>query len=137
MQESFLRAFSAFETFRGEEAKSWLLAIVRNTCMTWMKRNRNGAEAFEFDERVEDPSAPAPDPEALLVISCNREQVRKALEQLPPDFREALVLREFEDLSYKEIAASTGVPVGTVMSRLARGRDWMRRVLSSPAKEPA
>ncbi len=103
-----------------------------------MKRNRNSAGTLTFDdERVEDPAAPAPDPEALLLISNNREQVRKALEQLPADFREVLVLREFEDLSYKEIAAITSVPVGTVMSRLARGRDWMRRVLISPAKEPA
>jgi RNA polymerase sigma-70 factor, ECF subfamily len=92
---------------------------------------------FGLEEQVEDPSEPSPDPEETLLISCDREQVRKALEQLPSDFREAVVLRELEGLSYKEIATTIGVPVGTVMSRLSRGRDWLRRILASPRKEPA
>ena len=66
------------------------------------------------------------------MIACDREQVRRALEQLPSDFREAVVLREMEGLSYKEISAIIGVPIGTVMSRLSRGRDWLRRILSTP-----
>ena len=66
------------------------------------------------------------------MISCDREQVRQALEQLPLDFREAIVLREMEGLSYKEISTTIGVPLGTVMSRLSRGRDWLRRILSAP-----
>ncbi len=137
VQEAFLRAFSALENLRGEDAKPWLLTIVRNTCMTWGKRNRNAAATIGLEEQVEDPSEPSPDPEEALLISCDREQVRKALEQLPSDFREAIVLRELEGLSYKEIATTVGVPLGTVMSRLSRGREWLRRLLSSPRKEPA
>jgi RNA polymerase sigma factor (sigma-70 family) len=137
VQEAFLRAFSGVENLRGEDAKPWLLTIVRNTSLTWMKRNRNAAATIGLEEQVEDPSEPSPDPEETLLISCDREQVRKALEQLPSDFREAIVLRELEGLSYKEIATTVGVPLGTVMSRLSRGREWLRRLLSSPRKEPA
>lgn len=136
VQEAFLRAFSALDHLRGEDPKPWLFAIVRNTSMTWLKRNRNAAAAVGLEEQVEDPSEPSPDPEETLLISCDREQVRQALEQLPTDFREAIVLRELEGLSYKEIASLIGVPLGTVMSRLSRGRDWLRRVLTSPRKEP-
>jgi RNA polymerase sigma factor (sigma-70 family) len=132
VQDAFLRAFSAFETFRGEDAKPWLLTIVRNTSLTWLKRNRSAGVPIGFEETHEDPTESAPDPEELLLKSCDREQVRQALEQLPPDFREAIVLREMEGLSYKEISATTRVPLGTVMSRLSRGRDWLRRILSPP-----
>src|SRR6266853_1611585 len=85
-----------------------------------------------FEEALEDPIERSPDPEEGLLISCDREQVRQALEQLPSDFREAVILREMEGLSYKEISATVGVPIGTVMSRLARGRDWLRRILLTP-----
>jgi len=139
VQEAFLRAFSAFDGFRGEDAqpqnakaKAWLLTIVRNTSMTWLKRNRNAGSTLGFEEALDDPRERSADPEEILLISCDREQVRRALEQLPPDFREAIVLREMEGLSYREISATVGVPLGTVMSRLSRGRDWLRRILSSP-----
>jgi RNA polymerase sigma-70 factor (ECF subfamily) len=132
VQEAFLRAFSAFESFRGEDAKPWLLTIVRNTSMTWLKRNRNAGATIGLEEALEDPVERSPDPEEGLLISCDREQVRQALEQLPLDFREAVILREMEGLSYKEISATVGVPIGTVMSRLARGRDWLRRILLTP-----
>jgi RNA polymerase sigma factor (sigma-70 family) len=132
VQEAFLRAFSAFESLRGEDAKPWLLTIVRNTSMTWLKRNRNAGATIGFEEALEDPVEHSPDPEERLLISCDREQVRQALEQLPSDFRVAVVLREMEGLSYKEISATMGVPLGTVMSRLSRGRDWLRRILSTP-----
>jgi RNA polymerase sigma factor (sigma-70 family) len=135
VQEAFLKAFSAFETLRGADAKPWLLTIVRNTSMTWLKRNRHAAAMLPFEERDEDPAEGSPDPEETLLISCDRAQVRQALEQLPSDFREAIVLRELEGLSYKEISATVGVPLGTVMSRLSRGRDWLKRILSSPRKE--
>ena len=136
VQEAFLRAFSAFENLRGGDAKPWLLTIVRNTCLTWLKRNRNATAMIALEDQVEDPSEPSPDPEEMLLISIDREQVRRALEQLPLEFREVIVLREFEGFSYKEIATTVGVPVGTVMSRLSRGREWLRRLLSSPKKEP-
>ena len=89
-----------------------------------------------LEHEAEDPREPSPDPEERLLLSLDREQVRSALEGLPVQFREAIVLREVEGCSYKEIAAAAGVPLGTVMSRLSRGRDWLRRLLSSPAKEP-
>ena len=132
VQEAFLRAFAAFESFRGEEAKPWLLTVVRNTAMTWLKRNRNTAVSIGFEEPLEDPIERSPDPEEILMISSDREQVRRALEQLPLDFREAVVLREMEGLSYKEISTTIGVPLGTVMSRLSRGRDWLKRILANP-----
>jgi RNA polymerase sigma factor (sigma-70 family) len=131
VQEAFLRAFSAFESFRGEDAKPWLLTIVRNASLTWLKRNRNAGATIGFEEAPEDPSERSPDPEELLLISSDREQVRRALEQLPSDFREAVILREMEGLSYKEISATIGVPLGTVMSRLSRGRDWLKRILTT------
>ena len=133
VQEAFLRAFSAFESFRGEDAKPWLLTIVRNTSMTWLKRNRNAGATIRFEDVLEDPSEGSPDPEEILLIACDREQVRQALEQLPLDFREAVVLREMEGLSYREISTAIGVPLGTVMSRLSRGRDWLKRILSTPS----
>jgi RNA polymerase sigma factor (sigma-70 family) len=98
VQEAFLRAFSAFESFRGENAKSWLLTIVRNTSMTWLTRNRNAGGTIGFEEALEDPIEGSPDPEESLLISSDREQVRQALEQLPSDFREAVILREMEGL---------------------------------------
>jgi RNA polymerase sigma factor (sigma-70 family) len=134
VQEAFLRAFSAVENLRGEDAKPWLLTIVRNSCLTWLKRNRNAAGVIGL-EQVEDPSEPSPDPEEMVLISLDRQQVRRALEQLPSEFREAIVLRELEGLSYREIATTVGVPLGTVMSRLSRGREWLRRLLASPKKE--
>ena len=100
--------------------------------MTWLKRNRNAGATIGFEEAVEVPIERSPDPEEGLLISCDRDQVRQALEQLPSEFREAVVLREMEGLSYKEISAAIGVPLGTVMSRLSRGRDWLRRILSAP-----
>lgn len=137
VQEAFLRAFSAMGNLRGQDTKPWLLTIVRNTCFTRLKKIRNAAGTVALEEELEQLSEPSPDPERTLIISSDREQVRKALEELPPDFREAIVLRELEGLSYKEIASATGIPLGTVMSRLARGRDWLKRILLSPGKEPA
>jgi RNA polymerase sigma factor (sigma-70 family) len=141
VQEAFLRAFSAFESYRGDDAepqnaKAWLLAIVRNTSLTWLKRNRNVGASLAFEETLDDPRERSPDPEEILLISCDREEVRQALEQLPSDFREAIVLREMEGLSYREISAAIGAPLGTVMSRLSRGRDWLRRILSAPRSTP-
>jgi len=137
VQDAFLRAFSAFESYRGDDAqpqnaKGWLLTIVRNTSMTWLKRNRNAGSMLAFEEALEDPRERSADPEEILLISCDREEVRQALEQLPPDFREAIILREMEGLSYREISSTIGAPLGTVMSRLSRGRDWLRRILSTP-----
>jgi RNA polymerase sigma factor (sigma-70 family) len=137
VQEAFLRAFSALEKLRGEDARPWLLAIVRNASTTWLKRNRSAGTTLGVEEALEDLREGSAGPEEILPISCHREQVKRALEQLPVDFREALILREMEGLSYKEISATIGIPPGTVMSRLSPGRDWLRRILSSPKEEPA
>jgi RNA polymerase sigma factor (sigma-70 family) len=129
VQEAYLRAYRFFDGFRGGDARAWLLAVVRNTCYTWLKRNRAPAPAVPFDEAVHglDESF---NPESLLMQGADREALRQALETLPADSREVLVLRELEGLSYKEIAAVVGVPLGTVMSRLARARLLLKRRLA-------
>jgi RNA polymerase sigma-70 factor (ECF subfamily) len=133
VQDAFLRAFSAFDNLRSDDGKAWLLTIVRNTSLTWIKRNRNTATMSGLEDHA-DPSEPSPDPEETLLISVHREEIARALEQLPTEFREAIVLRELEGLSYKEIAGTIGAPLGTVMSRLSRGREWLRRILSNPSE---
>jgi RNA polymerase sigma-70 factor (ECF subfamily) len=130
VQEAFLRALRFFGSFRGEDGRPWLLKIVRNACYELREREQAFAEAAEFDEEsmgVERTAAGAVfvlpvSPEAALIERAERELVRHCLRALPGDFREALVLRELHGCSYKEIAAIAGIPIGTVMSRLARGR---------------
>ncbi len=119
-QEAMLRALRYFHAFRGEEARPWLLRIVRNT---WSDlRMRKGAADRPLDE-IEDRAADDPDPEQNALAGDRRRQVASALAALPAEAREILVLREIEDLSYKHIATVLDVPVGTVMSRLARARE--------------
>jgi RNA polymerase sigma factor (sigma-70 family) len=119
-QEAMLRALRYFHAFRGEEARPWLLRIVRNT---WTDlRARNGAADRPIEE-AEDRPADGPDPEQSALAGDRRRQLAAALAALPADAREILVLREIEDLSYKHIAAVLDLPIGTVMSRLARARE--------------
>jgi RNA polymerase sigma factor (sigma-70 family) len=127
VQGAFLRAFSSFEAFRGEKGKSWPLTIVRNTALTWLKRNRSTRATIGLEQTLEGPRECSPDPEDILLISYDCEH---ALEQLPPEGREAVILREMGDLSYKEISSTIGVPIGTVMSPLSRGRDRLSCILS-------
>jgi RNA polymerase sigma-70 factor (ECF subfamily) len=127
VQEAYLRAFRLFASFHGDEGRAWFLTVVRNTCLTWMKRNRPAEPIAAFDEARHGPAADSPGPDSRLLRSATREGLRSALAELPPEFREAVVLRELEGLSYKEVAAVTGVPIGTVMSRLARGRGLLRQ----------
>jgi RNA polymerase sigma-70 factor (ECF subfamily) len=135
VQEAYLRAYQFFEGFHGTDGRAWLLAIVRNTCYTWLERNRARTPAAAFDEEKHG-QADTP-PETPLQRQEDREMLDRALGQLPAEFREVIVLRELEGLSYKEIAAITGAPLGTVMSRLARGRDRLQEVLTrTPDKEP-
>jgi len=110
---------------------------VRNTCYTQVRRRRSGGEKVEFDEEIHSHDVEVPEPEADLVRSLAVASVRKGLEQLAIEFREVLVLRELESLSYKEIAHVTGVPIGTVMSRLARGRKQLLVALGAGEKERA
>ena len=135
VQEAFLRALRHFDSFRGVDGRAWLLSIVRNACFTQLQRRRSGGEKVEFDEAHHSPEADTPAPEADLDNAIAAEAVRTGLDRLAVEFREALVLRELEELSYKEIAQVTGVPIGTVMSRLARGRKQLLLALSAGVKE--
>ena len=130
-----MRAFAACENLRGD-AKPWLLAIGRNTSLDWMRRSGKLAGGGPAEAGLEELREPSPDPEKSALLLVDREEVRRALDRVPTEFREALVLREIEGCSYREIAEVTGVPLGTVMSRLSRGRDCLRRILTSPVKEP-
>jgi RNA polymerase sigma factor (sigma-70 family) len=130
VQEAYLRAYQFFDSFHGGDGRAWLLRIVRNTCYTWLEKNRPRQPVAEFDEAQHSASRPALGPEAPLVAGEDRELLRQALAELPDEFREAIVLRELEGLSYKEIAAVTGAPIGTVMSRLARARDRLQEELT-------
>ncbi len=121
VQESFLKAYLGAGEFRGRDPRVWLLAIVRNTAINLLRRRRTDRTLPVQDEMPE-PVDRAIDPEAMMISQARREQIYAAIGQLPDEFRETLVLREFEGLSYKEIAAITNVPIGTVMSRLSRAR---------------
>jgi RNA polymerase sigma factor (sigma-70 family) len=129
VQESYLRALKFFDSFTGGDGRKWLLAIVRNTSYTWMQQNRFPDLAVSLDDEIYEIESKDLDPEALLLQSSDSQMVRQALEELPAEFREVLVLREFEELSYKEIARITDLPLGTVMSRLARARKRLQLAL--------
>ncbi len=122
VQESYLRALRSFDTFQsGRDARAWLLKIVRNTCYTWLRENR-GEMIKQFQEGTQDPPSTYPDPETEFIEKANSDLVRRAIEAISLEYREVLILRELEGLSYKEIAQIIEVPLGTVMSRLSRGR---------------
>jgi RNA polymerase sigma-70 factor (ECF subfamily) len=131
-QEAFLRAFRFFDGYQGGNMRAWLLTIVRNTCYTWLHRNRPPESAVEFDEEIHsDESAGEADPEIQALAGADKAAVHRALEELPDIFREVLVLREMEGMSYKEIADVASVSLGTVMSRLARARTRLRQSLGA------
>jgi RNA polymerase sigma-70 factor, ECF subfamily len=137
VQEASLRAFRYFAGFRGtaaSEGRAWLLAIVRNTARTWRDRNRHNTQAATFDEELHSDAIAGDHPEAAIVRQSEDEAVRAAIDRLPTEFREVIVLRELEGLSYKEISDVAGVPVGTVMSRLSRARRRLEEALC-PASE--
>ncbi len=137
VQEACLRALKSFENFRGGDARAWLLTIVRNTCYTWLEQNRVQDRITAFDEELHTAEQQSRNPEALLLESMDARLIQKALEELPREFREAIVLREMEGMSYNEIAGLCGVPLGTVMSRLARARQRLERYFSGLVnKEP-
>jgi RNA polymerase sigma factor (sigma-70 family) len=131
VQEAFLRAFDSFDGMRGDNARPWLLAIVRNTCFTWLARNRPGGGQVSYDEETHGLVDPDANPELLALRADDRRRVDMAIENLPLEFREVVVLRELEDMSYKEIATVLAIPVGTVMSRLARGRHLLAADLTA------
>jgi RNA polymerase sigma-70 factor (ECF subfamily) len=126
VQEAYLRAFKFFGGYEGGDARAWVLKIVRNTSYTFLEKNRPADLSEEFDEKVHTGTAEQLGAEAALVQTADTRMVREALNELPVNFREVLVLRELEGMSYKEIAEMIGKPIGTVMSGLARGRTQLR-----------
>jgi RNA polymerase sigma factor (sigma-70 family) len=131
VQEAYVRALKFFGGFHGGNSRAWLLAIVRNTCYTWLQHNRPQDGTTEFDEEIHSLDAEASNPETLLLQTLNNQLLKQALEALPVEFREVVILRELEGLSYKEIADIANVPIGTVMSRLARARKRLQHSLQS------
>jgi RNA polymerase sigma factor (sigma-70 family) len=134
VQEACLRAFRFFGGFRGGNTRAWLLKIVRNTCYTQLQKNRP-QELATFDEKIHSENDDSMNPETLLLRSADSQLLRQALEELPVNFREVLVLRELEGLSYKEIAEVSNVRLGTVMSSLSRARERLRQSLTSLLSE--
>jgi RNA polymerase sigma factor (sigma-70 family) len=128
VQEAYLRALRFFGGVRGD-ARPWLLAIVRNTCYDWMRRNRPHEVIDSFDEEMHTSTENSETPETVLMRRADQATVRRALEALPLPWREVIVLREIEGLSYKEIADVAGIKMGTVMSRLARARERLAQLL--------
>ena len=141
VQDASLRAFRAIRSFAGGSARAWVLSIVRNTAYSWLRKNRPAAvvtvddlEAVELAQaKPGDPDTPTP--EAALLAKIDAEQLRAAIAALPAPFRETLVLRDIEGLDYREIAQATEVPIGTVMSRLARARSRLTATLSTKSLE--
>ena len=131
-QEALLRACRFFSGFNGGDARAWLLQIVRNTCYTWLEKNRPMELSMEFDEELHQQTSATP--ETLAIIADDHKRLTLALETLPPRFREVLVLRELEGCSYKEIATITSIPIGTVMSSLSRARRQLYSALTNSSQ---
>ena len=139
VQDAYLRAFTYRDSFRGEgpkSARAWLLAIVRNTAYAWRRKAGSPAQVTEFDEAQHSEAVADQHPEAALLRNAAHDSLRQALAELPPEFREVIILRELEGLSYREISEVVGVPAGTVMSRLSRARERLRLALrAQPGEE--
>jgi RNA polymerase sigma-70 factor (ECF subfamily) len=135
VQESFLRAYKYFSGYQGGNSRSWLLTIVRNTCYTWLHENQAQWLAVDLNEEISSTDFDMEGPEQSLQIKVDQQSVVQALEKLPVEYRELIVLRELEEMSYKEIALIAGVPIGTVMSRLARARRRLKACLAQQYNE--
>jgi RNA polymerase sigma-70 factor (ECF subfamily) len=135
VQEAYYRAFKFFRGFRGGDGRAWLLTVVRHTCYTWLQRHRGRESTMPFDEDLHSGEGDTFNPERLFLQRADRQMLREAMEALPTEFREVLVLREMESLSYQEIAAIVNIPIGTVMSRLSRARKQLQQRLAPCAGE--
>jgi RNA polymerase sigma-70 factor (ECF subfamily) len=129
VHEAYVRAFRLFAGYRGGDTRTWLMKIVSNTCYAWLRANRALQDAMELDENVFRPGSQGANP-GEIVPRYDSTLMRKALEKLSPKFREVLILRELEGMSYREIAEITEMPAGAVMSSLACARDSLRLVLT-------
>src|SRR6202453_5172640 len=135
VQEAYMRAYKAFPRFRGGEGKAWFMTILRNVCYTMIQKLRKHETPEPFDEEIHQPVGESEMQEAFRQ-KANAESLHGALEKLPDEFREVIVLHDLEGLAYKEIAAVVGIPIGTVMSRLARARGRLRaEIIASTSKE--
>ena len=147
VQDAYVRAYRGYDSFVGDDFKPWLLAIVRNRALTWLTHRKRASNVVSFEDafHVEEGDEPGiaripssePTPEQHMIADGERAAVLQALAELPPLFREVIILREIEDLSYQQIADVTDVPVGTVMSRLARGRARLRDIVLARDKKEA
>jgi RNA polymerase sigma factor (sigma-70 family) len=133
VQDAYVRALRFFSSLRSDDARSWLLTIVRNTWYGRFPRATAANQTTVYDDMTHDRPDESLDPEALVLQRQAVEKVQRAVQELPADFREVIVLRELEGLSYKEIAAVVGIPIGTVMSRLARARERLLAILGPSA----
>lgn len=137
VQDAVLRALRYFDTFRGGDARAWLLAIVRNRChsLRYDRRNVRDRAAVVFDEALHSDETDAEPADAATLRAASRESLEEALRRLPEEFREVIVLRELQELSYREISDVIGVPIGTVMSRLSRARQRLQHALGRESAE--
>jgi RNA polymerase sigma factor (sigma-70 family) len=135
VQDAYLRAWKSYDSFAGGDGRAWLLSIVRNTCYTWLERNRPRKLDAVFDEEIHSSESDASSPETALLQNLDRQSLKQAMEQLPLEFREVLIMREVEGMSYREIANVADVPLGTVMSRLARARKRLQQSLANSEPE--
>lgn len=137
VQDAVLRALRYFDTFRGGDARAWLLAIVRNRChsLRYDRRNVRDRAAVVFDEALHSDETDAEPADAATLRAASRESLEEALRRLPEEFREVIVLRELQELSYREISDVIGVPIGTVMSRLSRARQRLQHALGHESAE--
>ncbi len=133
VQESCVKALRSFSAFRGGDFRAWFFTIVRNTCFTAINRSGQAAALDEHCDLAADDAVY--DPQKIALRSADTARVRAAIDQLPVALRETIVLREIEGMSYKDIGKIIGVPIGTVMSRLARGRSRLQGLLSEPAED--
>jgi RNA polymerase sigma-70 factor (ECF subfamily) len=134
VQEAYLRAWRHYGGFQGTDARPWLLTIVRNCCYTWRRSARSTRDVVEYNDDEHGIEGDGGSTDAATLADADRQQLNRALEQLQREYREVIVLREIEGLSYKEIARVAGVPVGTVMSRLSRARRQLQEALGVGAR---
>jgi len=140
VQEAYLRAFRFYDDLRGDAARPWLLGIVRNACYDWMRQHRHLADQVEFDEMRDsggEAAAAFGDPALAWERQARGQRVDAAIEALAPPFREVIVLRELEEMSYEDIARVAGIPIGTVMSRLSRARALLRTAMQAESPHEA
>ncbi len=128
VQEAYLRAYRYFDTFTGEDGRAWILTIVRNTCLTWHGRQKG--ESVLFDERTHSVDSGLANPEQETLRNAGIHSLKGCIDSIPVEYREVLVMREIEELSYKEIAGVASIPMGTVMSRLSRARKLLQACMT-------